>query len=423
MGIQYSQRIKNKKRTGALFLQASCLLAVILTNVDALAQPADSSHANKPPKKVNMEIFGFILTNVIYDFKQSDPKWFDAPRPTKLPAYKNQYAPDGNLYFGIRFTRVGLRTDVATPLGALKTLFEFDLYGSGPEVGQTAFHIRHAYGELGKFGIGQTWSPFMDVDVFPNSLELFEPCGAAFARNIQLRYTPIQNERGRLSIALEKPGGTADEGIYAEKIELKNTKPHLNVPDLTADYHAKYKWGYVELGGLLKELKWEDLDTLGKDYSGHKAGWGFNLSSGITIRKKDKLHLQVMYGKGIESYIRDAPADVGVEGTSISDVEGVALPVTSFVGFYDHSWNKKFSSTIGYSFVKIKNSNGQAPNAFKMGEYALANIMYTPFKDLIFDLGFIYTKRTNYSDGWSANGPRLQFNCRLNFSQKLFGDQ
>ena len=71
------------------------------------------------------------------------------------------------------------------------------------------------------------------------------------------------------------------------------------------------RWGYVELAGVLRQLKWKDLDTSGPDYSGKQTGWGLNLSSGIKVFKKDMIHLQLVYGEGIENYIRDAPADIG----------------------------------------------------------------------------------------------------------------
>ena len=64
-------------------------------------------------------------------------------------------------------------------------MFEFELFGTGVDEGQTTFRLRHAYGELGGFGAGQTWSPFMDPDVFPNSLEYWGPTGMVFFRNVQ----------------------------------------------------------------------------------------------------------------------------------------------------------------------------------------------------------------------------------------------
>ncbi len=37
--------------------------------------------------------------------------------------------------------------------------------------GQTTIRLRHAYGELGQFLAGQTNSLFMDIDVFPNTID------------------------------------------------------------------------------------------------------------------------------------------------------------------------------------------------------------------------------------------------------------
>ena len=142
------------------------LLGVMLISIVAVAQPqlADSiKNKNKSSQSVqsrpNLELYGFILTDVIYDFKQMDPKWYDVPRPTKLASYKDQFAPDGQVYFSARQTRFGVKSYVSTPFGPLNTLFEFDLLGSGGDAGQTTFHLRHAYGELGKFGVRPNLEP------------------------------------------------------------------------------------------------------------------------------------------------------------------------------------------------------------------------------------------------------------------------
>ena len=77
-----------------------------------------------------------------------------------------------------------------TDVGEIKTIFEFELFGTGVDAGQTTFRLRHACGELGQFGAGQTWSPFMDIDVFPNSIEYWGPNGMVFFRNVQVRWMP-----------------------------------------------------------------------------------------------------------------------------------------------------------------------------------------------------------------------------------------
>ena len=293
---------KRRENAGTISFSLKLILlsSVVLVIMPAMAQqPTADSTKNKKiltqieQEKPNFEIYGFILADVIYDLKQMDPKWYDVPRPTKLPSYKDQFAPDGQIYFSTRETRFGTRSYVPTPLGPLTTWFEIDLFGSGADAGQTTIHLRHAYGELGKFGAGQTWSPFVDTDVFPNDLEYWGPNGMANIRNIQIRYMPIQGNT-KLTIALEKPNATADDGLYTDMIELKNVKPQYSLPDLTAEYRYGRSWGYIELAGLLRKLKWKDLDTSGIDYSGQQTGWGLNLSSGIKLLKQDMIHLQLV---------------------------------------------------------------------------------------------------------------------------------
>ena len=114
-----------------------------------------------------IDFYGFVMLDSGYDFGTNDPNWFDVIRPTKLPAFQGEFGPDGRTYWGVRQTRFGVKTFTPTALGNLRTIFEFDLFGSGANAGETTFHLQQAYGELGHFGAGQTWSPFMDIDVFP----------------------------------------------------------------------------------------------------------------------------------------------------------------------------------------------------------------------------------------------------------------
>ena len=51
-----------------------------------------------------------------YQFKQSDPGWFDVVRPTKLPSFKDQFAPDGKIFADVRQTRFGVKSSTPTAL-------------------------------------------------------------------------------------------------------------------------------------------------------------------------------------------------------------------------------------------------------------------------------------------------------------------
>jgi hypothetical protein len=354
-----------------------------------------------------------------YNADQIDPLWFDVVRPTKLPAFENQFAPDGQTYFSARQTRFGVRSSSPTSRGTLKTQFEFELFGVGVDAGQTTIRLRHAYGELGKFGAGQTWSPFMDIDVFPNTVEYWGPNGMAFFRNVQVRYMPIQGDT-RMTIALERPGASADQGDVAGRIEIQDVRPRFPVPDLSAEYRRATKWGYVEVAGILRYIKWEDQGTDAFDLSGDAVGWGINASSNIKVGEGNVFRLSALYGEGIQNYMNDAPADVGIEpdpGNTTAPVKGVALPVLGLVAFLDHTWNEKFSSSVGWSMVDIDNSELQSANAFSHGNYAIGNVAYYPVPGVMTVVELQYGDRTNFEDDFDTNIFKVQFSAKYNFSK------
>ena len=62
------------------------------------------------------------LTNPLNIFlKQNDPNWFDVIRPTKLPAFPNQFAPNGKVFYGVRRSRLRVKSTTPTKYGELKT--------------------------------------------------------------------------------------------------------------------------------------------------------------------------------------------------------------------------------------------------------------------------------------------------------------
>src|ERR1700750_2621536 len=107
----------------------------------------------------SLSVYGFAMVDMGYNFNQIDPRWFDALRINRLPTYKNQFAPDGTFFFGVRQTRFGVAGYTTTKIGDLKVVYEFDMFGTGADEGQTTMRLRYAYGELGKFLAGQATSP------------------------------------------------------------------------------------------------------------------------------------------------------------------------------------------------------------------------------------------------------------------------
>src|SRR5678809_1524517 len=270
-----------------------------------------AANAQEEEKKKTMEIYGFIMMDAGYNFDQIHPDWFDVVRPTKLPAFKNQYGTDGNFFFSVRQTRLGFKNWFQTPLGELKTQFEFEMFGTGVDAGQTTIRLRHAYGELGKFGAGQTWSPFMDIDVFPNSLEYWGPNGMVFFRNVQFRYMPLKG-RNSVTLALERPGASGDQGQFADRIELQGIRPKFDLPDLSGNVRFTRDWGYFQVAGMLRRIKWVDTTDDQFDLGGTETGAGVNLTSNLKFTPNDTGRFAFVFGQGIQNYMNDAPVDLSL---------------------------------------------------------------------------------------------------------------
>jgi hypothetical protein len=66
--------------------------------------------------------------------------------------------------------------------------------------------------------------------------------------------------------------------------------------------------------------------------------------------------------------------------------------------FLDHRWSDKFTTAVGYSFVKIYNSNGQAGNAYRLGQYALGNLAYNPIPNVTIAGELQWGRRDNFFD-------------------------
>jgi hypothetical protein len=370
-----------------------------------------------------LEIYGFAQADLIYEFGQSDPNWFDANRPTKLPAFEGQYGRDNRFWASVRQSRLGAKGTLPTSHGPVKAQFDFDMYGVGVDAGQTTIRLRNAWGQWGQFGAGQRDSPFMDGDVFPNIVEYWGPSGMMFFRNVQLFWQPVNHDNTKFTLAIERPGASGDAGVYADRVELQNIVARFPAPDVSAEWRLGGRWGYVELAGIVRSIHWDDVLADTFDLSGSATGWGANLSSNIRAGTHDVFRLQTMYGAGVENYFNDAPVDIGVEHNDDPHrpVVGKALPDLGISAYLDHTWSSTWSTALGWSMVNIENSDAQAADAYHQGHYASVNALYTPVRNVLMGAEFQWAHRQNFSDGFSINDYRLQMSFKYSFSKAFTG--
>ena len=384
------------------------------------ATPPPPAAAAAPKRDRSFEVYGFAQVDYVQDFNRVNPAWDDTLRASRIPTTEGQYGGDGQAVLSVRQSRIGVQGKLPVGAHELFTKFEIDMFGVGGDEGQTTIRLRHAYGEWGQLLAGQTHSLFMDIDLFPNTIDYWGPAGMVFLRNPQIRWTPLQGANS-FAVAIEKPGNDIDEGairtvdptLLPGGARLQSDEAY---PDITAQVRMNRDWGHLQLGGILRRLGYETVGAAGNNPDGRETGWGLDLSSNIKFGA-DTLRLGVVYGEGIASYMNDGGVDLAAAGATPFDVE--AVPLLGVVAYYDHYWSEQWSSSIGYSSTEVDNRDLQAGDAFDKGEYASVNLLYAPHPRILMGAEYLWGKRTD-NDGDSGEDNRLQFSVKYSFSSLDF---
>lgn len=351
-----------------------------------------------------LNLYGHVQLDGIHDFKRVDPTWESTLRPSTIPTVKGEFGTDGQTIISVKQTQFGFRGKTATPFGQVNSWFEFDFFGTGTDAGDTKFNLRHAWVEVGPLGFGQTNSNFMDISIFPNVVDWWGPSGMVFNRNPQLRYT-WRGDGGEFALALEKPNGSFNTGVFGdispEFDDFFGTKTEL--PDLTARWRNDFDWGHYQVAGVLRRLQLELRGLPGVQESVDKTGWGINLTGVVNTFGRDQLKLGLVYGEGISSFMNDGGVNLAPED---DDVE--AVPVLGVTAYYDHFWSDRWSSSLGFSINDADPLNQQAEDEFDTGTYGSANLLYTPYPELLIGSEFLYGRHEDVG-GREGEDYRIQF--------------
>jgi hypothetical protein len=385
------------------------------------------------PRTPDLEVYGFVQLDTIQDFKRVNPDWDATLRPSRIPTEKGEFGSNGQSIFSVRQSRLGIKASGTLAGKPYEAKFEFDTFGVGVDAGQTTFRLRHAYAKWGPILAGQTNTLFMDGDLFPNVVDYWGPPGMVFVRNPQLRFTFIDNEKWMAAIALEHPSDDIDPGgIRLIDPELAtNLRANEEIPDFTAQVQYRQPWGHLTLAGILRKIGYETAGTHHNKPTGSKLGWGIN-AGGVFKLSLATLRLSAVYGEGIATYMNDGGMDLAPKAALIPFLPSIpppanlplnellsarAVPLLGVSAYVDLQWSKALSTALGYSFTKVWNTNFQEGSAFQRGEYASANLLWTPAERLLTGVELLWGKRTD-NDGDTGDDLRAQFTFKLSFSSK-----
>jgi hypothetical protein len=391
---------------------AASVAAPIAWGAPVVAVGSKADEGTPDAGKARLELYGQAMLDAIYDFKRMNPDWDATLRPSQIPVNCPGDAgcgKDGASIFSIRQSSLGFKAFIPTGLGLIKTDLAFDLFASD---GSTGIHWLRAWAEIGMFGIGQTDSNFMDIDVFPNTIDYWGPSGMVFVRNPQLRITPWAKDGMSLAFSLEAPNSAIDTG------KISDISPDFGagftgwnrLPDAIAAWRMDRDWGHLRAAAILRQVGYQNTLTPDNNPSGHKTGYGLNLTGAFNVLGKDSVTWQLAGGEAIASYMNDG----GVDLAPGQGLRAETVPSLGWLAYYNHWWSDQWSSTIGFSQHQQNNTDGQLGTAFRRGSYGNLNLLYYPAKNVLTGLEFVWGELEQKS-GASATDYRLQFSTKVTF--------
>ena len=204
-------------------------------------------------------------------------------RPTKLPAFDDEFGKGGRTFLSVRQTRFGVKATAADrcrrhqddvrvravrhrrrrgpdDVSSAPRLWRLEAAPRGPDVESVHGHRR---------------VPELDRVLGP------ERHGVLPQRAARVDADPGRLARDGRARAAGRERRTPATTPSASS--SRTSSPRFPAPDVSAEGRLGGAWGYVELAGIVRYITWDDLGTPRRPSSGHACGWGVNLSSNIKL--------------------------------------------------------------------------------------------------------------------------------------------
>jgi len=377
-----------------------------------VAPDATAEKGAKDADKARIEISGKVQADYIFDFKRVDPEWNSTLRPSKIPINcpgDPGCGKDGETIFSVKQTQIAVKGFIPTTAGEIKSEISLDLFNGGTT---NSFRLLNAWAQLGNWAVGQYYTLFMNIDTFPNTIDYWGPNGMTFIRNPQLRYTMPYGKDMKLAVSLESPGSAIDTGKVGAAAPGVGIQGRTHYPDVIGRWSLERESSTLQVAAVLRSIGWETTTTPDNNPSGTKAGYGATVMGFLGVGKgKDRVTGQLVFGKGIASYMNDGGVDIA---PNLASREAETVKSVGGFVYFDHYWSDKWSSSFGGSLHRQTNTDGQLDNAFHEGRYASANLLYYPAKNILVGGELLYG-RNEQKDGMTGKDQRVQFSAQLKF--------
>jgi len=424
-------KLKSVKQEAPISTLEDRVEQVELRSKDAVVAGDIPGSLRLPNSETSVRLYGFAELNMVHETKgdntDSDYSTFLPYAPLSGSAEANK---SGRNYLHVRTSRIGIEASTPTRYGALGVKLEGD-FNNDPRTGNAAvygdvkniytqqccnsynFRLRQAYGQVGGLLVGQTWSTFMDVDNFPETVDFNGPIGSTFIRQPQIRYAYSTKDAGSFTVALENSVSYVLDNTGSVTIH-----GFSRVPDLVGRWDKSFNWGNMSVRGVSHEHR---IDN-GAGLSASRRGFGVAVSGLVKTVGDDFLTWGMTGGTGIGryfNYIEGAFYDVAANKILMEKALGVVVG-------YQH----KTSDTLRFNFVlgaqrnydneytQFARANGLDSGRFGINHQvwqAHLGFIWNPVKNVDIGAEYVFGRRTTLADETGEMG-RIDFSAKYYFN-------
>jgi len=363
-----------------------------------------------PNTNTKLEIGGYIKLDVNYNSQSvggsgGSNLGDQFLQPGSIPIQSNP-SEQNQITFHARQSRFWIKSETPTDWGNFKTYLEMDFFafqspGNERVSNSYAPRLRHAYGTLGQFLIGQTYTTFMNVSALPELNDFGGPVGRIFARQPQIRWKhQLFNSSFNGMLALESP-----ETTLTQTNGKRQTPNQDYIPDMIARINLHQSWGNISLAGMVRNIQ---TNTPKPD---NAFGGVVNFSGKIKTIARDDLRFMGYYGNAMGRY---ASSNL-FNGGAINNQGKISL-FNQYGGYisYRHWWDKHWRSTLVYGISYADNPDFVARTVTRQAQAAQINLLWSPIHQATFGLEYTYANR-KLENHQTGHLHRVQFSSIFHF--------
>lgn len=338
---------------------------------------------------IALKIGGYVKADFIHDFDAIEAT--DSFDTTTILTDGSQRE---NSRYHARQSRLSFDARWLVDQRVVRTFVEADFFGN-TTTNANAFRLRHAYGRIGRFTAGQTWTTFTDPSAVPQTLDV-----EGAVSNVNRRQALARWDQPLLEGALLFAAALEDPSVVIESPTMLAGEARTDTPDFIARIRVEPEWGEFQVAGIVRQLGFQPIGMPELK----ETAWGFNFTGSALMLPGTKAYYQFTFGEGIGSY-RGSP-DLVATGPMTGEI----VPVIGWLTGVKHEWTDRLSSNVTISKVNLDAFAGQDPASLKDTTYLAVNLIQNPLERVFWGIEYLYGIRKEVG-GAEGSANRLQISC------------